>query len=211
MWQDFREGLTNFTNNPVVISIISVLSILFAVLVVLSRTSIGRKFLKLFKEKLAEHKEEIDAVVKVAKEAKEDVEKFKDEAKEEIQEFKDNTSNKVVAIQSQFELFESDLFKILELIPNDKVKAQLELWKKNYSSQKEEIANLIGDSYSAVQEKINQEVKIRTEQSQQEIAALKGEIAQLKELVIQCTKVAETAKESEKNEDGEQREEEIID
>ena len=188
----FQTWLTNFTNNPTVISVVSVLSIIGGVLVVLSRTSIGKKALKFLTKKVDEGNLKIEVIKETVKESKKEYEQFKKESTESYNEFKSETSNKVVAIQSQFELFESDLCKILELIPNAKVQEQLKIWESTYSDKKEEIEKLIGDSYSAVQEKINEEVTKRTEESKQEIANLKSEIAILKELVEKTINAPQT-------------------
>lgn len=191
MWEQIKDGLDKFTNNPTVIAIGTVLALLVSALVVLSKTSVGKKALNWFKAKYEELVEWIKDAKKVADESLKEVEDAKKELKEAYNQAEKELSGKVTACFSTFELFEVDLFKVLEQIPNAKVQEQLKVWRESYDQKKLEAQSLLGDTYGVIQERINKEVAARTEQSKQEIANLKGEIAELKDLFEKYAKVPE--------------------
>lgn len=194
MWENFKQGWTEFSNSPVVISVVTILTILIAGLVILSRTSFGKKTLHKFGEKIESVKDKVLRVEKVAEETKQEVSDAKSEIHACYVETKEELDNKVVAVYSKFETFQDDVFKILEQIPNAKVQSQIKEVKEKATEKEEEIKKLLGDTYNDIQKQIDEEVIKRVSQVQEEanskIDLLQGEINSLKELIKQSANVA---------------------
>lgn len=196
MWEQFREGANRFFNHPAVITVIAFLCALFAALVVFSRTSFGQRLLKKLGEKVENALTIAQATKKVVEETKEEVKEAKDVLVSECKACTVELEEKVTAVYSRFELFQNDVFAILEQIPNAKVQDKIKELKKNALTKEKEIQDLLGGTYASIEKTINDEVVKRVEtikeQSVNEIAALKNEIAELKEIFKISANVPET-------------------
>ena len=187
MWEDFKAGLAEFTNNPTVIAVATILTTIFGVFVVFSRTSIGKRVLKGLIAKFETLKEENAKFKKEVEKAKAEFEEEKQMLIKEFSLFEEDHAKKITAIYSKYEIFENDLFAVLDEIPNAKVQAKLKELRESKDAKEEEIRLMLGDTYSYIQEKINNGVLAKTqeleEKSKNEIASLKGEISELKESI----------------------------
>lgn len=196
MWEQFREGANRFFNHPAVITVIAFLCAAFLGLVVLSRTSFGQKLLKKLGEKVENALTIAQATKKVVEETKEEIKEAKDVLASECKACTVELEEKVTAVYSRFELFQNDVFVILEQIPNAKVQDKIKELKKNALTKEKEIQDLLGGTYASIEKTINDEVVKRVEtikeQSANEIAALKNEIAELKEIFKISANVPET-------------------
>ena len=212
MWEQFTTWLNDFSNNPVVISLITIFTLLGAVLAVFSKTSVGRKTLNWLKEKVTEIHNEVAGNTALIRKYKDDTDSTILEFTNKADQFLNNLNTKVATIYSKFEFLESGLIDILKDVPNAKVQAKLDSYIESKEKFELEVKEALGDTYSFIQKKINAEVENRVieiqEKANNEIAGLKGEIDELKQIIAQITNVAETAQESEKTEDGEREEEE---
>ena len=205
MWEDFKAGFTEFTNNPTVIAVATILTTIFGVFVIFSRTSIGKRVLKGLIAKFETLKEENAKFKKEVEKAKTEIEEEKQRLIKEISLFEEDLTKKVTAIYSKYEIFESDLFAVLEEIPNAKVQAKLKELRESKDAKEEEIRLMLGDTYSYVQEKINNGVLAKTkeleEKSKNEIATLKGEVNKLKEDIKNLSNNADVGEKTPTNEE----------
>lgn len=154
-WETFTQWLTDVSNNPVFISISSIVAILGSVLVVISRTSIGRKAIKSLTELSNGTKAEVINVSTKVKGKIEEVDSKIKELEEKKNEFLKEAENKFKVFYSQFEFYETQITAILELIPNAKVKEAVSEMKSQWSEKKKEIEEFIGVSYNEFQDKMS--------------------------------------------------------
>lgn len=155
-WEMFTEWLTNVTNNPAFISIASVLSVLGSVLLVISKTSFGRKAIKqlsLISEASRAHISEVENRIK---EKSEEIDAKIAEFNEDAVSFKEEMEERYKVFFNQFDFYETQIFEILELIPNEKVKAKLATMKEEWLKKKSEIQEFIGISYSEFESKMDE-------------------------------------------------------
>lgn len=196
MWEQFREGMNRFFNHPAVITVIAFLCAAFVGLVILSRTSFGQKLLKKLEGKVENALVVAQATKKVVDEAKEEIKEAKDVLASECKACTVELEEKVTAVYSRFEIFQNDVFAVLDEIPNAKVHDKIQELKKNALTKEKEIQDLLGGTYVSIEKAINDEVveRVKTikEQSENEIATLKNEIAELKELFKISANVPET-------------------
>lgn len=200
MWESFKAGWDAFTNNNWVLTITGILGGLSAILVILNKTSIGRKALSLLNSGFDKVKTKVEESSTKVKEFETQIKTFTEQTAKECETFKKECENKVSAIYIEYETFKGQVFKVLEQIPNAKVQAQVQLLKQETTETEEEIKVLLGETYGEIQKTVNESAK-------NEIASLKNEIAQLKELLTKTEKVAEIAQNSEETEnytDGEE-------
>ena len=176
------------TNHPVFLALVSVGSIIAGILLIISKTSWGRKAI----EKLTKLGERVENKVNEnRKYISEKVEEI-NTVKQEIVDFKEEAKNDIKVYFAQLDFFEGKIFDLFNEFPNEKVKAKAKLFQDEWKAKKEEIKNYIGVSYSQVEEKID---TINAEKDHQ-IAILTSEMAKLKELI----KNLQNSKESGENE-----------
>ena len=163
----FTQWLTDITHNPVFISLTSIFSMLGAILVVLSKTSIGRKALKTMQELSRNANAKIGEIHIKAVEMKEDITAFKKEIEEKEEALKQEVIQKSTIVYNQMDVFEDYMIQILSEFPNAKVQAKVTEFKNTWEKQKEKIKVVMGQTYSEIQEQCNK--------LQEQIDALKEE------------------------------------
>lgn len=198
MWDKFTEVCDKVTNHPVFIAITTVLSILLSALIVLSKTSWGKKAINDVKAKFNASQKFNEETRLAVRENLKTIEDFKDEQLEVYDGFRLHINEEVKIIYSKYEIFENDLLEILSLIPNAKVQAKITNIRNQIEKRDEEIRKVVGGSYNEIQSYIEQEAeKIANEK----IATLSEEIESLKQLFKNNIKVPEIADLSEETEE----------
>lgn len=184
--------IERITNHPVFVSIISIVSLGGIVLVALNKTSFGKKAIEKLTKLVDNGAERITGIKKVVDETLDKV----NEVKETALKTKEEVEIRFKSYFSQLEFFESAVFNILKEIPNAKVQAELTAFEKQWVSKKKEIIDYVGSSYS----ELNEDLKELKDEKEREIATLKGEIEQLKELFNKTLKVAEVGENEQRKE-----------
>lgn len=155
-WEGFCQWLTDISHNPVFISVVTVLSALASVLVVIAKTSVGRKALN---ELRRLGRDTGSQFIKVKKEVSDKLAEIDEKIKieqHELAEFKSDLEKKTTIVYNQMAFVEETMFELLELIPNIKVKAKIEKLKIEWQSQKDKIAEVMGVSYSEIESKMSE-------------------------------------------------------
>lgn len=185
--------IERITEHPVFISIVSIFSIGGFALIVLNKTSFGKKAIDGLTKLVDNGAQRITGIKKIADETLDKV----NEVKETALKTKEEVEIRFKSYFSQLEFFESAVFNILKEIPNAKVQAQVTAFEKQWVSKKKEIIDYVGSSYS----ELNEDLKELKDEKEREIATLKGEIEELKDLFNKTLKVAEVG-ENEQREEG---------
>lgn len=205
MWENLTEWLSQFFDKEVVVIIVSITYALAAILIIISKTSFGKKA-------IADLTALFNKGVKIAKESNEkviDVEKL---AKEKIEALKADYEQKTTALVSIVNFYEESLFQIIEKIPNKKVQDELLVLKESYGEKKKEINQWVTLTYQDAQEEIQTLVKKVEEEKDIKIARLTGEIEELKELVnsfINSKEEGQNGEKTEESKDSQTTQEEI--
>lgn len=152
-WTGFTQWLTNITTNPVFISLISIFTTLGAVLIVISKTSIGRKAINKMNELSRAASEQIEYIHNKIIETKENVDKFKKEILEKEESFKKELLQKTSIVYNQLDMFENYIIDCLSEFPNVKIQAKLNAFKSKWEKEKEKIKLVMGESYSEINKK----------------------------------------------------------
>lgn len=150
-WEGFTQWLTDISNNPVFISVISILSALLSVLVIISKTSIGRKAIKLLTNM---SRETNNKVVAIYSEVNGKL-KLLDEKLVEIEEERKELTEKAEIFFNLFSFYENEMINICELIPNKKVQDKVALFKQHWPEAKKEIEKFIGIDCVEYQNKLS--------------------------------------------------------
>ena len=184
--------INEITHHPAFLAVVSILSILGSALAIISKTSFGKKAIR----KLTDLVNKGDERISQFKETIDDVSDTVQSAKQEIVDFKEEVKQEVKTYFNQLEFFEESIYSIIEQIPNEKVKAQLKTFKEKWKEKKKEIQDFVGGSYL----ELDNQLKQLEEKKNDEIASLRSEIEELKQLVVQAVKTAETTENGERKE-----------
>lgn len=154
-WEGFTNWLTDISHNPVFISVVSILSGLFSVLVIIAKTSVGRKALNQLSalgRKTQDRVTEIDDKVSARLRT---VDSRLQELKDEKDKFFKEAEDKFRVFYNQFNFYETEIIETLKLIPNKKVQERVELIESGWKDKKKEIEDFVGISYSEMTNKIS--------------------------------------------------------
>lgn len=191
MWESFKAGWDAFTNNNLVLTLVGIIGSLSAVLVILSKTSIGRKALKWLNE-------QFDKVSKLAKETREEVRIIGSEvnkAKKEFEEFgkqlKEESEKKIAGVYIQYTNFKNDVYKVLEQIPNAKVQNAIADLKEKADTKEEEIKSLLGDQYTELSEKAKNKYEDAITELESKNAELQAKLDKVEQFIEKLSKVSE--------------------
>jgi peptidoglycan hydrolase CwlO-like protein len=152
-WSGFTQWLTDITTNPVFISLTSIFTTLGAVLIVISKTSIGTKALNKMNELSRAASKQIEDMHAKAVETKEVVNSFKKEILEKEEAFKKELLQKTNIVYNQLDMFEKHMIEIISEFPNIKIQNRLDEFKKEWEKEKNKITTVMGESYSEVNKK----------------------------------------------------------
>lgn len=154
-WEGFVQWLTNISNNPVFISVVSILSGLLSVLVIISKTSVGRKALKQLTAlgrdtqfKVGEIAGKVDGKLKA-------IDSKLIELKNEKEQFMKDAETKAKIFYNMFDFYETQMIESLRLIPNVKLQKQLDKIELEWKDKKQEIEKYVGITYAEMQDKFS--------------------------------------------------------
>lgn len=157
-WERLKELITHVADRPVTIILAILLTIGFFALLIISKTSYGKKAIaklvglydsgrELAKETLKianETNERVKSVEILANKKIEELKAFYDKKEQEL---KEHYEQKTAALVSITNYYVESTFNALEKIPNIKVQEEVKALREGYESKKEEITNLVGAIY----------------------------------------------------------------
>lgn len=194
-WEIIKENLSAFFNMPVVVTITSVTLGFIYIMVIFSKTSLGKK---LFSKALQKY----DAVLEYCKEMKANLETFKEEKEAQIAQIKEEYEKRLAVMMNYNLTLENLLGQMTEHIPNKKVKEDIYAFMSTKQERLAEIAEYLPnmEEYNAlkakaesVQEEIEKAKKEATEALQAKIALYDAKCEQLDNLLAKATKTLEKA------------------
>lgn len=175
MWEQLTEFLSQFFDKKVVVIIVTILSLLYAAVVILSKTSIGKKALN--ELRALGHRTE-----QTARDTLEKVESYKKHAEEEFAAYKAECDRKVAVAISCFSYFESSILDAVSQIPNKKVQERVQEITEQYLEKKQVLEEEFGFIYDDFEIAVQQ----RADQIEKEYAKKYQEInAQIENLKLQ--------------------------
>ena len=195
-WESLTEWLSQFFDKKIVLIIVGITYLLGAALIIFSKTSLGKKAIKVLTDISRETREK-------AQETNEKVKSVELLANEKIESLKGEYEKKVSALISIIDFYEVSVFQILEQIPNVKVQAKIREFKDSYEAKKEEINKWVTVTYLEYKESIEEQVAIIQAEKEEQIANLRSEIESLKELINSLLNSKETALNEEEREESE--------
>lgn len=194
-WEIIKENLSAFFNMPVVVTITSVTLGFIYIMVIFSKTSLGKK---LFSKALQKY----DAVLEYCKEMKANLETFKEEKEAQIAQIKEEYEKRLAVMMNYNLTLENLLGQMTEHIPNKKVKEDIYAFMSTKQERLAEIAEYLPnmEEYNAlkakaesVQEEIEKAKKEATEALEKKIALYDAKCEQLDNLLAKATKTLEKA------------------
>lgn len=194
-WEIIKENLSAFFNMPVVVTITSVTLGFIYIMVIFSKTSLGKK---LFSKALQKY----DAVLEYCKEMKANLETFKEEKEAQIAQIKEEYEKRLAVMMNYNLTLENLLGQMTEHIPNKKVKEDIYAFMSTKQERLAEIAEYLPnmEEYNAlkakaesVQEEIEKAKIEATEALQAKIALYDAKCEQLDNLLAKATETLEKA------------------
>lgn len=194
-WEIIKENLSAFFNMPVVVTITSVTLGFIYIMVIFSKTSLGKK---LFSKALQKY----DAVLEYCKEMKANLETFKEEKEAQIAQIKEEYEKRLAVMMNYNLTLENLLGQMTEHIPNKKVKEDIYAFMSTKQERLAEIAEYLPnmEEYNAlkakaesVQEEIEKAKKEATEALQAKIALYDAKCEQLDNLLAKAKETLEKA------------------
>lgn len=156
-WAEFTQAIKDFFNQPLPVILTSISTVVVYVLVILSKTSFGKK-------NLLWCRGQINDIAKTATDTNEKVKEVQQLAKEEIASLKADYEQKITIALSTVNFYEESVFSIFEKIPNAQVQAELNNFKVEYAARKQAIIDTIGITYQDYQQALNEKVnEVRNE------------------------------------------------
>lgn len=194
-WEIIKENLSAFFDMPVVVTITSVTLGFIYIMVIFSKTSLGKK---LFSKALQKY----DAVLDYCKEMKGNLETFKKEKEAQIAQIKEEYEKRLAVMMNYNLTLENLLGQMTEHIPNKKVKEDIYAFMSTKQERLAEIAEYLPnlEEYQAlkakaesVQEEIEKAKIEATEALQAKIALYDAKCEQLDNLLAKAEKTLEKA------------------
>lgn len=191
-WETIKENLGAFFNMPVVVSVMSVTFGFIYLLVIFSKTSLGKKLFNKIKVKY-------DEVVLKAGKMSEELAKFKKEKDEQIKEIKDEYEKRLALAVSETEELENCLKTIAETTANKKVKEGIYEFLSHKEERHARYAELIATyaDFEKLQTKAKEEAEKAKETAtsllEQEKALYEAKCAELDKIINDFKEKAETA------------------
>lgn len=165
-WETAKAFIDRISNNPIVVTLAGVFAFIGGGLLLLSRTSVGKKAINKAIElcsgadrKAADTLKKVQDIETLAKEKIAALQKDNTKKIEDLTNFYEQ---KIACALSFVNFYEESLFAIADQIPNAKVQALLSDLKKEYENKKKEIADTIGviyQDYTDVVKATNQELR----------------------------------------------------
>ena len=194
-WETITNNLSAFFNMPVVITITSVTLGFIYIMVIFSKTSLGKK---LFNKAL----QKFDAVLGYCREMKANLDIFKAEKEAQIAQIKEEYEKRLAVMANYVSQIEGALGKIAEATPNKKVRETIQTFLDTKEERLEEIGKYLPnlEDYQAlkakaesVQEEIEKAKIEATEALQAKIALYDAKCEQLDNLLNKAKETLEKA------------------
>lgn len=132
-WDNFAAGFEHFWNQPVPIIGFTVGTVIIGIIVILAKTSIGKKALNKMKEMFEDLKDKLHTAITLFKEYKEnrdaEFEKMKQHYEQRIKDLTEESEAKIAKLEEKQSKMESFLLDIAMNNPNIRVKKALEEYK----------------------------------------------------------------------------------
>lgn len=172
-WESFKEGFDYFSNSPLIITLVTVLSVVGCALLIFANSSLGKKALK-------ELRKLFDKSEKEVKDYKDKVEKLIVEKEEQLKLVKETYEKQYLALYSKYEELSNYLIEVVELIPNKQVKDKALEIKEKLGETKQELNAKVEELVDKYELKVDNFKEL----AQEEIISLKKQIEELKGYVI---------------------------
>ena len=182
-WETITAFLDKISNNPIVITIVGILSLFIPLFTLFAKTSFGKKAIEqltsLYQLGYERAIDTLKKVEDVEKLANEKIKALVGEYEQKCVELKQECEQKVACALSIVNFYEESVFYILDQIPNAKVQNLLQEFKEKYKEKKWEISQIVSITYQDYNEHIElvkQEVRAEYDEK---IDFLENQIAQL--------------------------------
>lgn len=162
-WDMMKENLSAFFNMPVVISIMTTTYAFVILLVLFSKTSLGKKLFNKIKTKY-------DAALSCIKEIKAENSKALEEAQKKLDEAKDYYERELCVVLSENMALENLITEIGKTTPNKRIASLIEEFNSAKGARLDKIREFIGTSEEF------QELKRKAEETEAEVAKRVEEI-----------------------------------
>ena len=183
-WEQVTTWLDAFTNKPIVIAIVSILTAAAPLILIFKNTSFGKKAIASLTSLYRLGEEKANATLKkvedVEKLAKEKIDALEREYTQKLEDFQNKCEQKVACAISIVNFYEESLFALIEQIPNKKVQTLLLDFKDKYQEKKWEISQIVDITYQDYNEHIDLVKHEVREEYNEKIEFLENQIAQLK-------------------------------
>ena len=150
------EWLTEFTNSPIFITLSSIFSVLGSILIIIGKTSWGKKAIAKLTDMANKTKADVENIKVECKSALDEVKTALNTLETEKETYKKELDTQVRVYFNQFSFYETQMFDTLSQIPNAKVQEKLEILKANWESQKAEIEKVIGIGQDEINAKMSE-------------------------------------------------------
>lgn len=175
MWEQLTEFLSQFFDKKVVIIVVTILSLLYAAAVLLSKTSWGKKAIRQLTELGQRTAQTADNALKT-------VEDYKKHAEDEFIAYKAECDRKVAVAISCFSYFESSLLDAVKQIPNKKVQDRVAVIEQEYLEKKQ----ILSEEFGAIYDDFEIAVQTRVDNIEEQYAKKYEELyAQIENLKLQ--------------------------
>ena len=154
-FDELASKVSAFLNTDIMITIISISIAFVYILVIFSKTSLGKKLFNRVEKDVKEN-------YKVITETLETCNATKQEVENKVQELKDEYEKKLGVITSYANELENILYQLGDVIPNAKVKKLIDEFKSQKEARIAEISKVVG-TYSEFQELTLKSVEIEQE------------------------------------------------
>ena len=155
-FMNMLDTLMFYLNQPLPLVGISVLALGLIALKIFASTSIGKKALNEIKKQVQEEKEVAEEHKKLAVQYKAQLEEEKEAADARISELVVEYTEKLEIANTQFDYFVQNISKVLEQIPNAKVREEAKKFIEGFDKKKEEIGFIVNQNYEMINEKVKE-------------------------------------------------------
>ncbi len=171
-WETITNWISQFFDKKIVIAIATIIAALGCGLIMLSRTSFGKRAIvklttlyELGLKKANDTEEKVKAVQKLAE--------------EKIVELEGYYEQRIAVVISTLNFYEESTFTLFELVPNKKVQEKLAEVKEQYKAKKELITSIIGEIYDDFEIAVEKKEKEIRQEYEDKIAYLENQIANI--------------------------------
>lgn len=152
-WEGFTNWLTDISHNPVFISVVSILCTIAGGLVIIGRTSVGRKAINKLTELGRNTQNKVSEIKNFVNSKEKELDEKVSEFKVATENFVNTMDEKFKVFTNMFSFYETEMIELIKLIPNAKVQAKVKEIEEGWTEKKKEIEKYVGITYDEVNEK----------------------------------------------------------